>query len=96
VLPAGHGSEIRVLTVVDTFSHFPPVLDRGSTIEVDLVRTLERICAVVHYPSTIRIDQKSELRDMDSWAYAGGITQEARLKLETPVVKYCAKSHGDL
>lgn len=67
------GRKIRVLTVVDTFSHYSPVLDpRFSYRGEDVVQTLERTCARVGYPSTIRVDQGSEFisRDMDLWAYA--------------------------
>ena len=71
------GRKIRVLTVVDTFSRFSPVLDpRFSYRGEDVVQTLERTCAVVGYPATIRVDQGSEFisRDMDLWAYANGVT----------------------
>ena len=71
------GRKIRVLTVVDTFSRFSPVLDarfryRGE----DVVRTLDHACAIVGYPKTIRVDQGSEFisRDLDLWAYARGVT----------------------
>lgn len=71
------GRKIRVLTVADTFSHYSPVLDpQFSYRGEDVVQTLERTCARVGYPSTIRVDQGSEFisRDMDLWAYAHGIT----------------------
>lgn len=71
------GRKIRVLTAVDTFSRFSPVLDpRFSSRGEDVVQTLERTCAVVGYPSTIRGDQGSEFisRDLDLWAYANGVT----------------------
>lgn len=71
------GRKIRVLTVVDTFSRFVPVLDarfcyRGE----DLVRTLEQVCGSTGYPQAIRVDQGSEFisRDLDLWAYAKGVT----------------------
>ena len=45
------GRKIRVLTVVDTFSRFSPVLDpRFSYRGEDVVRTLEQVCAGVGYP----------------------------------------------
>lgn len=51
------GRKIRVLTVVDTFSRFSPVLDpRFSYRGEDVVQTLEATCAVVGYPRTIRVD----------------------------------------
>jgi putative transposase len=71
------GRKIRVLTVVDTFSRFSPVLDarfcyRGE----DVVRTLEEVCVAIGYPKTIRVDQGTEFvsRDLDLWAYAKGVT----------------------
>jgi putative transposase len=71
------GKKIRVLTVVDTFSRFVPVLDaRFKYRGEDVVQTLERVCAKTGYPTTIRVDQGSELisRDLDLWAYAHGVT----------------------
>jgi putative transposase len=40
------------------------------------VDTLERVCAKLGYPRTIRVDQGSEFvsRDLDLWAYAKGVT----------------------
>ncbi|MEM8761433.1 MAG: IS3 family transposase [Pseudomonadota bacterium] len=71
------GRKLRVLTVVDTFSRYVPVLDprfryRGE----DVVATLDRVCRQVGYPATIRVDQGSEFisRDMDLWAYRHGVT----------------------
>ena len=66
-----------MLTVIDTFSRFSPVLDpRFSYRGEDVVQTLERTCAVSGYPKTIRVDQGSEFisRDLDLWAYANGVT----------------------
>ena len=71
------GRKIRVLTVVDTFSRYSPVLDpRFSYRGEDVVGTLERVCGKVGYPKTIRVDQGSEFvsRDMDLWAYQRGVT----------------------
>jgi len=71
------GRKIRVLTVVDTFSRFSPVLDpQFSYRGEDVVQTLEGTCAVVGYPKTIRVDQGSEFisRDLDLWAYTNGVT----------------------
>jgi putative transposase len=71
------GRKIRVLTVVDTFSRFSPVIDaRFSYRGEDVVRTLDEACMVVGYPHTIRVDQGSEFvsRDLDLWAYARGVT----------------------
>lgn len=71
------GRKIRVLTVVDTFTRFSPVLDaRFSYRGEDVVQTLERACAALGYPKAIRVDQGSEFisRDLDLWAYAKGVT----------------------
>jgi putative transposase len=71
------GKKIRVLTVVDTFSRFSPVIDpRFSYRAENVVQSLERVCEIVGYPKTIRVDQGSEFvsRDMDLWAYANGVT----------------------
>jgi putative transposase len=45
------GRKIRVLTIVDTFSHFLPAVDpRFSYRGEDVVLTRERICKTVGYP----------------------------------------------
>lgn len=67
------GRKIRVLTVVDIFSRFSPIVDsRLSYRAEDVVAALERTCAMTGYPRTIRVDQGSEFisRDLDLWAYA--------------------------
>ncbi|MBB6309700.1 putative transposase [Xanthobacter tagetidis] len=69
------GRKIRVLTVVDTFSRFSPVVDSRFSYRAEhVVATLERVCAKVGYPRTIRVNQGSEFvsRDLDLWAYAKG------------------------
>ena len=71
------GRKLRVLTVVDIFSKFSPVMDpRFSYRAEDVVSTLERVCSTVGYPHSIRVDQGSEFvsRDLDLWAYAHGVT----------------------
>lgn len=71
------GKKIRVLTVVDTFSRFSPIIDpRFSYRAEDVVHSLDRVCADIGFPKTIRVDQGSEFvsRDMDLWAYANGVT----------------------
>lgn len=61
--------KIRVLTVVDTFSRFSPVLDpRFAYRGEDVVQTLERSCAVVGYPKTTRVDLGSEFIS-GTWTY---------------------------
>jgi putative transposase len=71
------GQKLRVLTIVDTFSRYVPALDpRFSYRGEDVVRTLERVCAEVGKPKTIRVDQGSEFisRELDLWAYLNGVT----------------------
>ena len=71
------GKKIRVLTVVDTFSRYSAIIEpRHSYRAEHVVQALERTCAVVGYPKTIRVDQGSEFisRDLDLWAYAKGVT----------------------
>ncbi len=70
------GKKLRVLTGVDTFSRYAPVLDvlfsyRGE----DVVATLARVCSRIGYPKTIRVDQGSEFisRDMGLWACQRGV-----------------------
>ena len=71
------GNKLRILTIVDTHSRFCPAADPRFTYRgEDVVRTLERVCAQVGYPRTIRVDHGSEFisRDLDLWAYANDIT----------------------
>ena len=71
------GRKIRVLTVVDTFSRFSPVVGpRFSDRAEDVVAMLDATCPVVGYPQAIRVDQGSEFvsRDLDLWAYANNVT----------------------
>jgi len=80
------GKKIRVLTVVDTFSRFSPIIDpRFSYRAEDVVQSLERICRN-GYPKMIRVDPGSEFisRDMDLWAYAKGVTLDFRMLLNSP------------
>lgn len=70
------GKKIRVLTVVDTFSRFSPVVDpRFSYRAEDVIRALDQACSVLGYPNAIRVDQGSEFisRDLDLWAYAHNV-----------------------
>ena len=71
------GNKIRVLTVIDLFSRYTPVLDpRFNYRAQDVVATLERTCASMGYPKTIRVDQGTEFvsRDLDLWAYSNSVT----------------------
>lgn len=70
------GRKLRILTVVDTHSRYSPATDARFTYRgEDVVQTLERVCAKVGYPKTIRVDNGSEFisRDLDLWAYAKGV-----------------------
>jgi putative transposase len=71
------GKEIRVLTIIDTFSRFSPVIDPRFSL-LKRLSALERVCEDVGYPKTIRVDQGSEFisRDMDLWAYVHGVTHD--------------------
>jgi putative transposase len=67
---------IRVLTVVDTFLRYAPVIDpRFSYRGEDVVQVLDKVCARIGYPATIRVDQGTEFvsRDLDLWAYTRGV-----------------------
>lgn len=71
------GSKLRILTVVDLFSRFSPVIDpRFSYRGPDVVAALERACGEFGYPKSIRADNGPEfvLRDLDLWAYANDVT----------------------
>jgi len=70
------GKSLRILTVVDTFSRYVPVLDmRYSYRSEDVVATLDQVCRTTGYPKTIRVDQGTEFvsRDVDLWAYQRGV-----------------------
>jgi len=71
------GTKLRILTVIDTFSRYVPVVDpRLAYRGADVVATLERVCKDMGYPSAIRVDQGSEFvsRDLDLWAYQNDVT----------------------
>ncbi len=71
------GSKLRILTVVDLFSRFPPVIDpRFSHGGPDFVAAPERACGEFGYPKSIRADNGPECvsRDLDLWAYANDVT----------------------
>jgi putative transposase len=53
--------KLRVLTVIDIFSCYSPALDPRFTYRgEDVVQVLEKVCAEVGDPATIRVDQGSE------------------------------------
>lgn len=71
------GRKLRILTVVDTFSRFSPVIDpRFSYKGEDVVRKHDEVCERVGYPKTIRVDNGNEFVscDMDLWAYKHNVT----------------------
>jgi putative transposase len=71
------GTKLRILTVIDTFSRYAPVVDpRLAYRGADVVATLERVCKEMGYPGAIRVDQGSEFvsRDLDLWAYQNNVT----------------------
>lgn len=71
------GLKLRILTIVDTFSRYAPaVVPRFRFRASDVVQVLERVCAQVGYPGSIRVDQDSEFisRELDLWAYMKGVT----------------------
>jgi putative transposase len=66
------GRKLRILTVVDAFTRFSPVIDPRFTYRgEDVVQVLDRTCRRTGYPKAIRVDQGSEFisRDLDLWAY---------------------------
>ena len=73
------GHKIRVLTVVDTFSRFSPVIDlRFSYRAEDVVATLERVGVATGYPKTIRV----YFRRSDKWERAIKTAYAALSRLE--------------
>lgn len=70
------GRKLRVLTVIDTFSRYVPILDvKFSYRGEDVVNSLERVCVDIGYPKTIRVDNGPQFisRDLDLWAYHKGV-----------------------
>lgn len=71
------GPKQRVLTVVDPFSRYSPAIaPRFRFRAPDVIDVLERVCAKIGSPASIRVDQGSEFisRDLDLWAYMKGVT----------------------
>ena len=71
------GRKIRILTVVDTFTRYSPVIDPRFTYRSEkVVEALDQACARLGYPKAIRVDQGTEFvsRNLDLWAYAHGVT----------------------
>ena len=60
------GRKLGVLTIVDTFSRFSPVLEpRLSFRGADVVEVLERVGREVGLPATIRVDRGTEFVSRD-------------------------------
>lgn len=64
------GRKIRVLTMIDTFSRYVPVLDlRFSCRGEDVVATLEREWTQIGYPKIISVEQGLEFISRDLSAF---------------------------
>jgi putative transposase len=51
------GRKLQILSVVDAYSRFSPVIDpHFSNRGEDVVQTLERVCKDVGYPAAILVD----------------------------------------
>lgn len=60
------GKKLRVLTVVDTFSRHVPALEaRLGCRGEDVVATLDRVCRMVGYLETIRVDRGCKVVSSD-------------------------------
>lgn len=54
------GKKLRILTIVDTHSRYATATDPRFTYKGDdVVQTLDRVCAQIGYPKTIRVDSGS-------------------------------------
>lgn len=65
-------SEIRILTIIDTFSRYAPAIYvKQSYREMDVVEMLDRVARQVGYPKAIRLDNGPEFvsKELDLWAY---------------------------
>jgi putative transposase len=68
--------KVRVLTIIDTFTKFSPVIEpRFNWRGTGVVEELERVCRKLRYPKTIGVDQGPEFisKDLDLWAYRCGV-----------------------
>jgi putative transposase len=71
------GRKIRILTVIDAFTRYVPVIEvRERFTGADIVAALEVVCRRIRYPKSISVDQGSEFvsRDLDLWAYQNNVT----------------------
>lgn len=70
------GTKLRILTVIDTFSCFAPIVDpRLSYKGEDVVNSLELACRKHGYPKSIRVDNGPEFisKNIDLWAYQNDV-----------------------
>jgi putative transposase len=75
------GRQLRVLTIIDTFSRFAPAIEpRFNFRGADVVEVLERIGRQSGFPKAIRVDQGSEFvsRDLDLWAISATLHSTSR------------------
>ena len=62
------GAKIRVLTIIDAVTRYVPAIDvRRSYTGADVVDTLERVCAELGYPKSIRIDPRGRNSSRRTW-----------------------------
>ena len=79
---SGENLFVVLLVMAPSSQEFGPPTNTGrfnprfSYRAENVVATLERVCAKLGIPKTIRVDQGSEFvsRDLDLWAYAKGVT----------------------
>ena len=73
--PLATGRKVRVLTVVDTFSRYVPVLDVRDSCRGEDVATRDRVCRMTGDPETIREDRGGGFvsRDRDLRACQRGV-----------------------
>jgi putative transposase len=89
------GRKLRVLTVVDTFSRFSPVVDpRFSYKGENVVRTLDQACKIFGYPKSIRTDNGPEFvsRDLDLWAYQTTLFLTSLAPASQPIMHLSSRS----
>lgn len=71
------GHKLRILTVIDKFTRFVPIVDtRLSYKGENVVQTLEKACRAHGYPKNVRVDNGPGLisKDLNLWAYQNGVT----------------------
>lgn len=74
-----NGKRFRILTVIDQFSRFNPILEaRYSYKAIDVVNSLKRIERKYGIPKQINLDNGPEFisKELDLWAYSRGVKLE--------------------